>query len=482
MVDTTRPPLIAFISDVSARTQFILPNADHIQNLPFDGMVINIPASWFQMNPGYRATEADLREWLEPLTDFNAGMDNYLAMEIDRPGSLWDDAAWARVTETWRLVGQVAQETGFKGILFDNEEYQGRWDNWPDDHPGAGDKHSLAEAQAMASARGQAMMEALAEGWPDAKVAFAHGPYVSVPGDKPFGLEMQVGDAADQELAGPFITGFLAGMGPGNQLIDGGEIYALRSAQEFADSFEYRDQTMADLMPWDVPQDLRDAWSAEVDQGHMIYTNEFPVGFTQTPRSLVTTLLNAFDHSEGAVFLYSEAEQVGWFSPDAVNPDWLDAVTRARDLADNTLRGTIATDQQRGGDAADRLIGGRGGDRQAGLSGDDMIFGGRGGDTIFGGNGDDDIFGGTGADTISGGAGDDWIRTGSGADVIILRAGGGRDIVVDFNVALDRIDVIGDPTDIEILPTAGGLRVSFGGATLILRDVSASAADDILFF
>lgn len=477
---TDRPPLIAFITDTSARTQIIEANIAHIKSLPFDGMVINIPASWFQMNPGYAATEADLREWLEPLAAFNQGMDNYLVMEMDRPGSLWDAAAWARVTETWRLIGQVAQETGFKGILFDNEEYQGRWDNWPDDHPGDDGRYTLEQAQAMASARGQAMMEALAENWPDAKVAFAHGPYVSVPGAKPFGLQLQVGDAEDQELAGPFITGFLAGMGPGHQLIDGGEIYALRTAAEFQASFEYRNQAMADVIPWELSQDLRDAWSAEVDQGHMVYTNEFPEGYKQTPDSLVTTLLNAFDNSEGAVFLYSEAEQVGWFSPEAVSADWLSAVTRARDLADNTLRGTVPTDRQRGGDDADRLFGGRGADRQVGLSADDMIYGGRGGDEIYGGGGADDIFGGAGGDRIGGGAGDDWIKTGAGADVIILRRGGGRDTVVDFDPILDRIDIIGDPSEVAIMPTAGGLRVSFGGANLILRGVAASAVDDIL--
>jgi hypothetical protein len=45
MQTALRPKLIACVADVSARPQFILPNEDHIKNLPFDGIVVNIPAS-----------------------------------------------------------------------------------------------------------------------------------------------------------------------------------------------------------------------------------------------------------------------------------------------------------------------------------------------------------------------------------------------------------------------------------------------------
>lgn len=113
-----RPPIIAFMSSVSARTQFILENRAYIESLPFEGMVINIPASWNAMSPNAIVIEANVRELLAPLADFNAGKFNYLVIENDKPGDLFDDDACGQSTANWRTIAKVAAETALSRHSF----------------------------------------------------------------------------------------------------------------------------------------------------------------------------------------------------------------------------------------------------------------------------------------------------------------------------------------------------------------------------
>lgn len=322
-----RPPIIAFMSSVSARTQFILENRAYIETLPFEGMAINIPASWNAMTPGVALTEADVREWLLPLSDFNIGKFNYLLIENDKPGDLFDNAAWSKATENWRILAKVAAETGFRGILFDNEEYQIHWDNFPDDVAPDGVFRGVAAYQAQAQLRGQQIMQAVVSVFPAAQVAVAHGPYLSTPrGDgAPPSIQLQAGDWQDQELSGPFFTGLLAGATPAMTVIDAGELYALRSDADFAQSYAYRNRLGATIA-WPTDPDIVKDWSERVDVGHMIYTDTYPPGFPQTPEILSATLRNALAHSKGAVFIFTEEDHADFFTPSANAKDWIAAI------------------------------------------------------------------------------------------------------------------------------------------------------------
>jgi hypothetical protein len=471
MAGAARPKLIGLVADVSARTQFILPNEAHINSLPFDGIVVNIPQSWSSMSPGATFTEADVRTWLDPLKNFNAGKENYLAMHIDRPGSLFDDAVWAQVAQNWKTVARIAAEAGFKGIFFDNEEYAAKWQNYPENVSPEDAARGLAANQAMASQRGRELMSAVAEVMPNAKVAVAHGPYLSVPKGPgaPAAMELQAGGSDLHELRGPFFTGFLEALGPNQTLIDGGELYALRTAQEFKESFDYRNTTLPQRIDWQVRPDALGNWATLVAQGHMVYTDEFPKGYDHTPETLVDTLLNAFDNSEEAVVLYSETAQVNWLTPNAGNVEWIAAARRAVELADNTQRGTTGNDMQMGTAKADRLLGNDGNDRLTGGAGADLLDGGNGSDTasylwssasvtvnlqtgkgaggdaqgdsytaielVFGsayndvltaGAGGSTLYGFGGNDTLNGGAGNDVFDGGAGADSI--NGGAGTDV------------------------------------------------------
>lgn len=85
----------------------------------------------------------------------------------------------------------------------------------------------------------------------------------------------------------------------------------------------------------------------------------------------------------------------------------------------------------------------------AGNAGDDQIFGVGGNDNLFGGEGDDRLHGGAGSDYIEGGFEYDVMSGGSGRDFFGYRfladSGNGasqRDIITDFNVAEDVIDLL----------------------------------------
>jgi hypothetical protein len=476
-----RPPLIGFIADTSARAIKILENLEHINALPFDGFTINLPASWSANSPGTVLTEAAIREWLVPLAGFNRGKDNWLLIENDNPGDVFDDAVWAQVTANWRLLAKVAEETGFKGILFDNEEYQGMWDNFPEEYPNPVPGKTMEDYRDQAAIRGREIMEAIAEVFPDAKVAVAHGPYVSVPQGIPGfpAFPNQSGDWDQQELSGAFFTGLLEGLGAQMRLVDGGELYALRSAADFAASFEYRNNILPGVIPWEVDADALANWADRVDQGHMVYTDEYPEGYVNTPQNIVRTLLNAFDHSESAVFLFMESG-TGWLTKGNAPKDWIAALSRATELADHTRIGSTADERFLAGSSANRLIAGSGDDTLVGRSGADWLMGDGGRDQLFGGNGRDNLFGGLDRDVLDGGSGDDWVRMGGGNDTFVLRKSGGNDRIIDFDADQDKIDVVGPQSDVSFRQTDAGLRLFFGDAGLLLVGVSAAPGDVLL--
>ncbi len=141
----------------------------------------------------------------------------------------------------------------------------------------------------------------------------------------------------------------------------------------------------------------------------------------------------------------------------------------------------------------DHLDGTQGDDVLAAGSGDDVVRGGRGDDTLSGGSGDDVLIGDQGDDTISGGSGDDVLRGGAGNDV--MRGGSGQDlfdfdgddIILDFKVGLDLVDLSGHGITAasfasRVSITSSGLDtlVTIGSDTLTLNGVdkdSVSAED-----
>lgn len=168
------------------------------------------------------------------------------------------------------------------------------------------------------------------------------------------------------------------------------------------------------------------------------------------------------------------------------------------DSGDDVLMGGHGNDTLSGGTGDDRLMLGDGNDAGSGDEGHDYLHGGAGNDALDGGAGADKLVGGAGSDTLTGGAGDDhlcggnWWRDGD-ADTFVTQAGGGRNMIHDFEVdhgvidlssyGIEYADLVahiqdqGWPTVIDLSALTGGE----SGDRLILKSVDPSDLDETNF-
>ncbi|MBV7380178.1 calcium-binding protein [Maritimibacter dapengensis] len=108
------------------------------------------------------------------------------------------------------------------------------------------------------------------------------------------------------------------------------------------------------------------------------------------------------------------------------------------------------------------------GEAVTGGGSDDLLVGRAGDDAISGGGGDDILVDGKGEDVLTGGA---------GADVFVLRDDGQRDVIIDFDPSVDRLDLSSwpffyVPQTLTILPNADGAEVTWRDETLMVRSAN----------
>ncbi|WP_342153052.1 hypothetical protein [Methylorubrum sp. SB2] len=161
-------------------------------------------------------------------------------------------------------------------------------------------------------------------------------------------------------------------------------------------------------------------------------------------------------------------------------------VVTVSDAVSGKVVGSTGRDTITGGARADTLSGG---------AGNDVIGGGAGSDRIDGGAGDDILSGGTGRDTLLGGLGNDILRLeggdvatgGAGSDTFVVL---GNATITDFAVAdrMEKLDLRGiasakNLAALKITQGTDGAKVAVGGATVVLKGVSASklTADNFVF-
>ena len=95
----------------------------------------------------------------------------------------------------------------------------------------------------------------------------------------------------------------------------------------------------------------------------------------------------------------------------------------------------------RGGSGNDVVDGGMHDDFLMGDTGNDHILGGHGWDRLFGGEGNDFLEGGSGDDLLVGGAGDDLMIGGAGKDHFVYFENAGNDVIREFELDKDVIDL-----------------------------------------
>ena len=112
-----------------------------------------------------------------------------------------------------------------------------------------------------------------------------------------------------------------------------------------------------------------------------------------------------------------------------------------------------------------------------GTAGMDVITGAAGADTLFGGEGDDVITDGAGADSLMGGG---------GADTFIIDYDTDTDVIMDFEVGVDQIDLSAWPNlrstaQLEMTPLVNGIRIAYGDDVLIVRSANGQVIDSANF-
>ncbi|GAB4386410.1 MAG: hypothetical protein Kow00121_52930 [Elainellaceae cyanobacterium] len=143
----------------------------------------------------------------------------------------------------------------------------------------------------------------------------------------------------------------------------------------------------------------------------------------------------------------------------------------------DTLTGGPGDDRITGRGGNDRLGGGSGDDRLSGNSEDDRLVGGSGDDWLQGGNGNDRMAGGSGDDFLNGGQGADTLTGGAGRDTFVLKRRHGSDLIRDFQIDEDSLDLRGNLRFGQLTITRNGNQavISVGGDQLaVLRGVRAS--------
>ncbi len=171
--------------------------------------------------------------------------------------------------------------------------------------------------------------------------------------------------------------------------------------------------------------------------------------------------------------------------------------------SNNTILGSSFDDALYGRGGNDKIYGRGGDDYLSGGSGKDKLDGGSGHDDVYGGSGNDRLAGGAGQDLLSGGAGNDQILGGTGNDALFggtgvdffqFDFGDGNDVIYDFDIGIDFVDVSGtgaiDPLDLFFSDViVNGLlstEIDYGSGAVTLVGVNQDAFhftnyDDIIF-
>ncbi len=121
----------------------------------------------------------------------------------------------------------------------------------------------------------------------------------------------------------------------------------------------------------------------------------------------------------------------------------------------DSLSGGAGTDVIYGQKGDDLISGGTGNDRLFGGDGKDTLNGNEGNDLLFGGKGDDNLNGDAGDDLLVGGTGNDVLTGGAGKDRFRLAPREGTDIIADFTVGEDSIELARGIQFIDLQITQG---------------------------
>ena len=225
---------------------FVREHLAFLESQPFDGLALYLRSPDLSINVTTSVMSREpipyekIAEVLKPVAGLSSRtlVHNFAAVLSLKTPDVFDD--WSVVLQNFGFLARASREAGLKGIYFDNENYEARWADYPTGV--AQPRKTLAEYQAQARLRGKQVMKALTAAYADLTVLTLHGPYVSEP-KAPSPLFPSW--ALSNRLLGPFFAGFVEGAGAKARVVDGGELYHLRTAEEFRRSYDWRKHALA---------------------------------------------------------------------------------------------------------------------------------------------------------------------------------------------------------------------------------------------
>lgn len=313
---------------------FLRDNLAFLETQPFDGMVAYLrnPAMTVNVSTGVMTavpmSYETIAEVMSPLVGvpFQKLTNNLGLIFGSTPPDFFDD--WSVTVQNFANCARAAREAGLKGICFDNEQYFSPWGSYPQARYAS--TKSLQEYQDQARLRGRNVMEAMVAQFPEIVVLTLHGPYISEP-RAPATLGFPQWQYSN-ELLGPFAAGFLEGGGAGGGSMDGGELYTLRTAEQFSGSYGWRRYDLASesVNCAFLPPALRSVWSERSSISFGVYDQPFG-GASMDPQILRSTLGHALRQADRYVWFY--AEGATFLLPSGsggASQPWVDAIRLAR--------------------------------------------------------------------------------------------------------------------------------------------------------
>ena len=350
---------------------FIARHVALIESRPFDGMVIN---DYLGRNLTNMSLKADAPRLVNPDTGgitYEAAMQslgpvkgifkvfrhNFAKVNMFMgwsPPLLQDDAGWKVVYESAANYARAVRDSGLEGIWLDNESYHRPivpGVSHPLDYWLYADQLALAEKSAaeapfkqmveLALKRGSDLMRAFAAGDLEITVIVAHGPYEGCSAWRKLGSY-----ADDSYLAGAFAAGMVEARAGGASVVDGGELYSLRSDEDFRESYDWRKGTpvaglgsITDLGPRTkcpfMNPALASRWKKAVEIAFGTFDKQRASGDTKwTPltnaSAFRSTLTNALRTTDRYVWHYTEWQDWWGTSTDDRLGPWIDAIEAAR--------------------------------------------------------------------------------------------------------------------------------------------------------
>ncbi|AUQ58688.1 hemolysin-type calcium-binding repeat-containing protein [Phaeobacter inhibens] len=145
------------------------------------------------------------------------------------------------------------------------------------------------------------------------------------------------------------------------------------------------------------------------------------------------------------------------------------------------LAGDLGEDAISGGSHGDKLIGGGGHDTLRGQDGHDVLRGNSGWDQLLGGRGNDRIYGDGGQDRLIGQEGNDTLTGGAHADTFVFHRGYGTDIITDFTVGEDRIQIgrgADGMDDLTFTSQGNSVQITFADVTIMVENSTLAQIED----